>query len=242
MGRVEGKVAIVTGGARGIGAALARLLAAEGASVLVTDALPEPTGAGADRTGGATRYIRHDVTDSAGWKDVIAAAEDTFGPVTVLVNNAGILSQARLEDLDEADYRHVVDVNQVGVFFGMRAVLPSMRRAGGGSIVNISSIAGLVGFADFFAYTTSKWAVRGMTKAAALELAPDNIRVNSVHPGFVTTQMTTGLDTEPVVRTQPIARMGRPEEVARLVLFLASDESSYSTGSEFVTDGGYTCR
>ncbi|HEY9475909.1 MAG TPA: glucose 1-dehydrogenase [Mycobacteriales bacterium] len=242
MGRVDGKVAVVTGAARGLGAAQARALAAEGASVLVTDLLREPAEELVEQIGAAARFLRHDVTDSAGWKDVVGAAEDAFGPVTVLVNNAGIFHGAPIEDLDEADFRRVVEVNQVGTFLGMRSVLQSMRRAGGGSIVNVSSIAGMTGFPGFLGYTSTKWAVRGMTKAAAVELAADNIRVNSVHPGVIDTEMVKGLDTGAIVRTQPIPRMGTPEEVAMLVLFLASDESAYSTGSEFVTDGGYTCQ
>jgi 3alpha(or 20beta)-hydroxysteroid dehydrogenase len=243
MGRVDGRVAIVTGGARGLGAAQARLLADEGASVVVTDVLAERGRALADEIGGRARFVDHDVTDPAGWSDVVRAAEEAFGPVSVLVNNAGILHEEPLESLDEADYRRVVEVNQVGVFLGMRAVLPSMRRAGGGSIVNISSVAGIVGFPGFLGYVASKWAIRGMTKAAALELAGDGIRVNSVHPGVIDTEMTKGLSAaDAAVAAQPIPRKGRPEEIARLVCFLASDESSFSTGSEFVADGGLTCQ
>lgn len=243
MGRVDGRVAIVTGGARGLGAAQARLLAAEGASVVVTDVLAEQGRELAGQLGDRARFVDHDVSDAAGWSEVVRAAEDAFGPVSVLVNNAGILREAPLESLDEADYRRVVDVNQVGVFLGMRAVVPSMRRAGGGSIVNISSVAGIVGFPGFLGYVASKWAIRGMTKAAALELAGDRIRVNSVHPGVIDTEMTRGLSAgDAAVAAQPIPRKGRPEEIARLVCFLASDESSFSTGSEFVADGGLTCQ
>lgn len=242
MGRVDGKVAVVTGAARGLGAAQARALAAEGASVLVTDLLEEPGEELVGQIGAAARFLRHDVTDSAGWKDVIGAAEDAFGPVSVLVNNAGVFHTAAIEDLAEADFRRVVEVNQVGTFLGMRSVLPSMRRAGGGSIVNISSIAGMVGFPGFLGYSSTKWAVRGMSKAAAVELAADSIRVNSVHPGAIDTEMVRGLDVTALVRSQPIPRMGTPREVAMLVLFLASDESSYCTGAEFVVDGGHICQ
>lgn len=243
MGRVDGKVAVVTGGARGLGAAQARLLADEGASVVVTDVLSDQGAALAGQIGKRARFVRHDVTSAAGWSHVVRTAEEAFGPVSVLVNNAGIMHEAPLESLDEADYRRVIEVNQIGVFLGMRAVLPSMRRGGGGSIVNISSIAGIVGFPGFLGYVASKWAIRGMTKAAALEFAGDAIRVNSVHPGVIDTEMTRGLSAaEAAVKMQPIARKGRPEEIAQLVCFLASDESAFSTGSEFLADGGFTCQ
>lgn len=240
MGRADGKIALVTGAARGLGAAQARLLVVEGASVLATDLVDDPRIS--DELGQNARFVQHDVTDADSWQRVISAAEDAFGPVSVLVNNAGILRQGRLEETDEAEFRQVLEVNQIGTFLGMRAVLPSMRRAGGGSVVNISSIAGLVGFPGFFGYVATKWAIRGMTKAAALELAPDGIRVNSVHPGVIETEMTRDIDRGEMVGTQPIPRIGQPVEIANLVLFLASDESSYTTGSEFVADGGYVCR
>ena len=243
MGRVAGLVAVVTGGAGGIGAATSRRLHAEGAAVVVADVRADRGAAVADPLGDRAAFVELDVTDADAWTACLASAEERFGPVSVLVNNAGIVHGGPLAELSEADYRRVVDVNQVGVFLGMRAVVPSMRRAGGGSIVNVSSIGGIVSFPNVLGYVAAKWAVRGMTKAAAQELAVDGIRVNSVHPGLVETEMTPP-DTPAAaqVRTQPITRLGRPEEIADLVLFLASGESSYCTGSEFVADGGFTTR
>ncbi|MDA2810134.1 glucose 1-dehydrogenase [Nocardiopsis sp. RSe5-2] len=240
MGRVEGKVAIVTGGARGLGAAQVRALAREGARVVIADVLDEEGVALSAELGDAAGFVHLDVTDAEGWQDAIAAAERLFGPVSVLVNNAGIVHNQPLEEMSEADFRKDIDVNQVGVFLGMKAVIGSMRKAGGGSIVNISSIGGIIAFSGIMGYTATKWAVRGMTKGAAQELGPEGIRVNSVHPGFVTTPMTEGSGVDDLARIQPLRRTGEPEELANLVLFLASDESSYSTGSEFVADGGYT--
>ncbi|WP_017624803.1 glucose 1-dehydrogenase [Nocardiopsis chromatogenes] len=240
MGRVEGKVAIVTGGARGLGAAQARALVREGARVVIADVLDEEGVALSAELGEAAGFVRLDVTDADGWQDAITAAERLFGPVSVLVNNAGIVHNQPLEEMSEADFRKDIDVNQVGVFLGMKAVIGSMRKAGGGSIVNISSIGGIIAFSGIMGYTATKWAVRGMTKGAAQELGPEGIRVNSVHPGFVATPMTEGSGVGDLARIQPLRRTGEPEELANLVLFLASDESSYSTGSEFIADGGYT--
>ncbi|WP_306358048.1 MULTISPECIES: glucose 1-dehydrogenase [unclassified Nocardia] len=241
MGRVDDKHVVITGGARGMGAAFARRLAAEGARVTIADVLAEPGRAVAAEIGDAALFLPLDVTDEGDWTTVIATAEARFGPVSGLVNNAGIVHVDPIEKLSEADYRRVVDVNQVGVFLGMKTVIGSMRRAGVGSIVNISSTGGLIGYADILGYVASKWAVRGMTKTAAQELAADNIRVNSVHPGIVATEMTAASDrSRSIAATQPIARPATPEELANLVLFLISDESSYSTGAEFVADGGFT--
>lgn len=240
MGRVSGKTVIVTGGARGLGAAFVRRLAAEGASVVIADVLVDKGKALADEFGDEVRFAELDVTEGSAWNDVVAETEAAFGPVSGLVNNAGIVHQAPIESLDEADYRRVIDVNQVGVFLGMKAVLPSMRRAGAGSIVNVSSVGGIIAFPGILSYTASKWAVRGMTKTAAQEFGRDGIRVNSLHPGVVTTEMTADSDrSHELVKSQPLAREGRPEELANLVLFLISDEASYCTGSEFVADGGY---
>ncbi|BAW09061.1 glucose 1-dehydrogenase [Nocardia seriolae] len=241
MGRVDSKVVIVTGGARGMGAAFARKLAAEGARVVITDVLTEAGQAVAAEIGDAARFFPLDVTDEAAWNDVVARAEAAFGPISGLVNNAGIVHVDPIEKLTEADYRKVIDVNQIGVFLGMKVVIGSMRRAGVGSIVNISSTGGLIGYSNILGYVASKWAVRGMSKMAAQEFAADNVRVNSVHPGIVATEMVASSDRSAnIAANQPIARPASPEELANLVLFLISDDSSYSTGSEFVADGGFT--
>ncbi|MEU8899100.1 glucose 1-dehydrogenase [Nocardia sp. NPDC048505] len=243
MGRVNGKTVIITGGARGMGAAFARRLVAEGAAVVVTDVLVEEGKAVAAELGERALFLRLDVTDENAWQGVVAAAEEQFGPVSGLVNNAGIVHVDPIERLAEADFRKVLDVNQIGVFLGMKAVLGSMRRAGGGSIVNISSIGGIIAFSNILGYVASKWAVRGMTKAAAQEFGADGIRVNSVHPGVVATEMTdTSERSHSMVGDQPLARAAAPEELANLVLFLISDEAGYCTGSEFVADGGYTTK
>jgi 3alpha(or 20beta)-hydroxysteroid dehydrogenase len=235
MGRVDGKIAIVTGASGGLGAAAVTLLAAEGARVMATDIDPNITRVAAPNVVG----IEHDVTQASSWASVVAACEREFGPVSVLVNNAGIVHKQLAIETTEAEYRRVIDVNQVGVWLGMTAVLPSMR-PGGGSIVNISSTAGLVGLPGIMSYVAAKWAVRGMTKAAAQEFAEYGIRVNSVHPGVIDTAMNADRAADPLIAAQPIKRYGTPEEVARMVVFLASDDASYSTGSEFVVDGGFT--
>ena len=242
-GDLEGKVALITGAARGMGAEEARLFVAQGARVVLGDVLDEEGAKTAAEIGEAAVYQRLDVTSESDWQAAIERAESTFGRLDVLVNNAGILRFGPLEQTSLSDYELVVRVNQVGPFLGMKTAAPALRRAGGGSIVNISSLAGMVGVAGAVAYTSSKYAVRGMTKVAALELGRDGIRVNSVHPGGVETPMTRplGEDRDPdevVEYTTPIPRIGRPDEIAQLVLFLASDKSSYCTGSEFVIDGG----
>ncbi|MEV5833210.1 glucose 1-dehydrogenase [Nocardia sp. NPDC052112] len=243
MDRVTGKTVIVTGAARGMGAAFARRLVGEGASVVVADVLADEGKAVAAELGDRAMFCPLDVTDEAAWTAVVAEAEHTFGPVSGLVNNAGIVHVDPIERLAEADYRRVIDVNQVGVFLGMKAVVPSMRRAGGGSIVNISSIGGIIAFSNILGYVASKWAVRGMTKAAAQEFGADGIRVNSVHPGVVATEMTADSDrSNSMVHDQPLPRAAAPGELANLVLFLISDEAGFCTGSEFVADGGYTTK
>ncbi|MFQ6324976.1 glucose 1-dehydrogenase [Nocardia sp. CWNU-33] len=243
MDRVNGKTVIVSGGARGMGAAFARRLVAEGAAVVVADVLVEEGKAVAAELGDRALFVPLDVTDETAWHAVVAEAERAFGPVSGLVNNAGIVHVDPIEKLAEADYRRVIDVNQVGVFLGMKAVVPSMRRAGGGSIVNISSIGGIIAFSNILGYVASKWAVRGMTKAAAQEFGVDGIRVNSVHPGVVATEMTaTSERSNSMVHDLPLSRAAAPDELASLVLFLISDEASYCTGSEFVADGGYTTK
>jgi len=244
MGRLDGKVAIVTGGARGQGGAEATLFRAEGAEVVVTDVLTAE-GEVLAKEIGAT-FITHDVRSEEEWAEVVRRTIDRHGRVDVLVNNAGIFQRATLLDTDLETYRRVIDVNQVGVFLGMKAVAPAMIEQGAGSIVNISSVAGLRAAAGGFAYGASKFAVTGMTKTAAMELARHGIRVNSIHPGIIETDMiteVTGGNAERhdrFVRGVPLRRGADPSEVARLALFLASDDSSYSTGSEFVVDGGMT--
>lgn len=242
MERLEGKVAIVTGAAQGMGAAHARRFVAEGAKVVLTDLNEEKGAALVNELGANALFVKQDVTSEEDWAAVIAKAEEKFGPVNVLVNNAGITMAKSILQTSLGEYRRIVDINQVSVFLGMKSVIPSMQKAGGGSIVNISSINGIVGGA--VGYTDTKFAVRGMTKAAAVECAHYGIRVNSVHPGVIATPMVVQADTKAAVeefaKHIPIKRVAEPEEVTNLVLYLASDESSYSTGAEFVVDGGIT--
>lgn len=242
MGRLDGKVAIVTGGARGMGASHVRRFVKEGAKVVFTDINAEGGKALEAELGENVKFVQQDVTKADDWKKVIEEAENTFGPVNILVNNAGISMSKSLMEITEEEYRRIIDINQVSVFLGTKAVVPSMQKAGGGSIINISSINGIVGGA--IGYTDSKFAVRGFTKAVALQLAHLGIRVNSVHPGVIETPMVTQGDAVEVIKEFakqiPVGRMAQPEEVSNLVLYLASDESSYSTGSEFVIDGGLT--
>ena len=247
MHRLGGRTAIITGAAQGMGAAHARLFVAEGARVVLTDVLEEQGRALADELGEAAIFCALDVSDAAGWAKAVALAEQNFGAVDILVNNAGILGpRAEIVDLDEADFLRVVGVNLVGTFLGMKAVIPSMLRAGGGSIVNISSMAGLVAVDGFpnAAYVASKFALRGVTKAAAAEYGARGIRVNSVHPGYVLTPMTGAAGDKLRARAEStmLKRIGEPEEVSRLVLFLASDEASLITGAEHVIDAGVTAR
>lgn len=235
--RLDGKVAIVTGAARGMGKAFAEALAAAGAKVAVTDILEEEGKATAAAIGANAIFLRHDVTTAGQWKATIAATEDAFGPVSILVNNAGIAWFAPLEKSPEEDVRRMIDVDQMGVFLGMQTIIPSMRKAGGGSIINIASVASVKGTAQLLAYSACKWAVRGMTKCAAIDLGPDNIRVNAVHPGMIDTFLSDPFDPPADI---PIPRKGAPAEVARTVVFLASEESSYTTGCDFIVDGGMT--
>ncbi|MCR1949909.1 glucose 1-dehydrogenase [Clostridium sp. DSM 100503] len=242
MERLKNKVAIITGGARGMGASHVRLFASEGAKVVFTDLNEEQGRILEKEIGGNVKFIKQDVTDAASWKNVVEDTEKIFGQVNILVNNAGISINKPLLEITEDEYRKIVDINQVSVFLGTKAVAASMKKAGNGSIINISSMNGLVGGA--IGYTDTKFAVRGMTKAAAIQLSPLGIRVNSVHPGVIETPMVTEGDSYEVIeklsKQIPIRRMAKSEEVSNLVLYLASDESSYSTGSEFVIDGGLT--
>ncbi|WP_033542143.1 glucose 1-dehydrogenase [Planococcus sp. CAU13] len=242
MGRLDGKVAIITGGARGMGAAHARRFLEEGAKVVITDILEEEGEAMAKNLGGSARFMKHDVTKAAEWQQVVAETESVFGPVSVLVNNAGIALLKTIGDMTEAQYRRVIDVNQVSVFLGMKYVHPSMSKAGNGSIINISSVSGLKGNSGSVAYDASKFAVRGMTKSAAVEFASEGIRVNSVHPGIIETPMVRKSRVSKLAKTVPLDRTAKPEEVSHLVVYLASDESGYVTGAEFVVDGGLTAR
>jgi 3alpha(or 20beta)-hydroxysteroid dehydrogenase len=244
MGRLDGKVALISGAARGQGEAEARLFAEEGARVVLGDVLDELGEKVAVDIGDAAVYQHLDVTSTSDWQAAVAVATERFGGLDVLVNNAGILRVMPIEHMAADDYMTVIEVNQLGCFLGMQAVIPAMRVRGGGAIVNTSSTSGFIGMYGMTAYTASKFAVRGMTKCAAIELGRDNIRVNSVHPGGIDTEMVRlpefgDVDSDAAYGKQPIPRIGRPDEVARLMLFLASDESSYCTGSEFVIDGGF---
>ena len=239
--RVDGKVALITGAARGQGEAEARLLASAGARVVVTDVLDDLAADVAADIGDAARFVHHDVRDEGSWAKAVDVAVNEFGRLDVLVNNAGILKTNRIEHQTLEDFDAIVRVNLYGVFNGMRAAIAPMRASGGGSIVNISSAAGLRGVPGYGAYGATKWAVRGITKTAALELAADRIRVNSVHPGAVDTPMVAASNLqrgEGGLPGAPLGRVGIPEEVANLALFLASDASSYITGAEFAIDGG----
>ena len=243
MGRLEGKVALISGAARGQGAAEAALFAKEGAKVVLGDVLDDLGKDLATEIGSAAIYQHLDVTSEDDWAAAVDLATSQFGKLDVLINNAGIIRSARLEDTSLDDYMAVVQVNQVGCFLGMRSVIPAMKAAGGGSIVNVSSNAGMEGVQGIVGYVASKWAMRGMTKTAALELGHYGIRVNSVHPGGVDTPMLgqddfDSLDKDAIFGSQPIPRIGQPEEIAKMMVFLASDESSFSTGSEFIADGG----
>jgi len=253
VGRLDGEVAVITGAARGQGEAEARRFVAEGASVLLTDVRDEQGAAVAESIGARAAYRRLDIGEEHDWVAAMADAEERFGPPTVLVNNAGVLRLQALETTSVEQYMDVVRINQLGCFLGMRAAIDPMRRAGHGSIVNISSVQGLQGMAYAISYVATKFAIRGMTKVAAIELGPLNIRVNSVHPGGVDTEMSTeavrelGLDmaegpgSDPMA-TMPLSRISRPDEIAAVVAFLASTEASYCTGAEFVVDGGWTAK
>ena len=242
MKRFSGKVVFVSGAARGQGAAQARLFVAEGATVVIADVLDEDGARLAQELGPNALYLHLDVTQGAQWDAAVSKTLEHFGRLDVLVNNAGILRWGQIEDMSLEEYMAVISVNQVGCWLGMKAVLAALKSVGGGAIVNTSSVSGFVGMGGLSAYTASKFAVRGMTKCAALEFGRYNIRVNSVHPGGIDTAMVRGPDGElgDTHKSLPIPRVGTVDEVARMVAFLASDEASYTTGSEFIIDGGMT--
>ena len=247
MGKLDGKVALISGGSRGQGEAQARLFAREGAAVALADVLDEDGQRVAESivdSGGQAAYLHLDVSQQSQWAATVEAVVEQFGRLDVLINNAGIARVANIEDSSLQDYLEVIQINQVGVWLGIKAAIGPMKEAGGGCIINTSSTAGLEGYPGLGAYVSSKFAVRGMTKVAALELGPYGIRVNSVHPGPIDTPMIR----DPQIATRagddftfeaPIPRLGRAEEVAKMMLFIAAD-ATYSTGSEFVIDGGST--
>ena len=246
MGKLDGKVAIVTGAARGQGEAEARLFAAEGAKVVLGDVLDREGRTVADSIGAAAVYVHHDVSSEESWKAAIGAAVSKWGRLDVLVNNAGILLVAPIAQMELSDYLRIVGVNQVGCLLGMKHAIPAMAKGGGGSIVNISSTAGFEGQPGIAAYVSTKWAIRGLTRSAAIECGPLGIRVNSIHPGGINTHMGRGgadgfeaVDSGGVFKKLPLGRIGEPIEVARLALFLASDDASYCTGGAYTADGGW---
>ena len=246
--RLENKVALISGGARGMGAVEAKLFAKEGAKVIIGDMLEDEgrkVEAEINEAGGECVFVPLDVTSEDDWKRAVNEAVTRYGKLDILVNNAGIYRAHKVEETTVDEWDQVMDINAKGVFLGTKHAIPAMREAGGGSIVNISSVAGLVGSRETTAYTASKGAVRLLTKSTAIQYASDGIRANSVHPGTIETPMTEGILAEEGKRADrmnrtPLKRLGRPEDVAYGVLFLASDEASFMTGSELVIDGGRT--
>ncbi|MBS0271925.1 MAG: glucose 1-dehydrogenase [Proteobacteria bacterium] len=250
MGKLAGKVALITGAAKGMGYTEALLFAQEGASVIATDrdtAAGEKVVQEIHQQGGKAFFLEHNVSEEEGWKNVIEKTLQAYGKIDILVNNGGILLQKSLENTTSQEWDQVFDVNAKGVFLGCKHIAPAMRKSGGGSIINISSIYGLIGGPNAAALAASKGAVRLLTKAAAVDYAKDNIRVNSVHPGLIETPLTSEIMKDPTQKDWFISktllkRAGQPIEVAKAVLFLASDDASYITGSELVVDGGITAQ
>jgi len=239
MGKLDGKVALITGGARGQGAAEAELFAAEGASVVITDVLTDEGEKTAANLGAS--FLAHDVTDEAQWASVVEQVVAAHGRLDVLINNAGILHWAHMTETTLDDWNRVVAVNQTGVFLGMKAAAGPMTAQGSGSIVNIASVGGLRGGSACFAYAATKWAVRGMTRGAAQELGKQGVRVNAILPGIIDTPMMGGKDLQAMAdMIVPMGRFAQPDEVAKLALWLASDDSAFANGADFVLDGGQT--
>jgi 3alpha(or 20beta)-hydroxysteroid dehydrogenase len=236
--RLTGKVALVSGGARGMGASHVRTMVAEGAKVVFGDILDDEGEVVAKELGDRARYVHLDVTQPEDWDSAVATAVSEFGGLHVLVNNAGIINVGTIEDYALSEWQRILDINLTGVFLGIRAVVKTMKEAGRGSIINISSIEGMAGTLACHGYTATKFGVRGLTKSAAMELGPFGIRVNSIHPGLVKTPMTEWVPED--IFQSALGRIAEPKEVSNLVVYLASDDSSYSTGSEFVVDGGTT--
>ena len=244
MARLQGKVAVITGGARGMGAETAKLFAAEGASVVITDILTQEGEALAAQIGDKALFVRHDVRNEDEWQAVAAQAQARFGRIDVLVNNAAIVHFSAIETLVKEDIERVLGINVVGTLLGIKTIGPVLKQQGKGAIINISSIDGLRGCNGLSAYTASKWAVRGLTKSAALEYGPHGVRVNSIHPGGVDTVMGNPLGRSVEEMSSdytgvPLQRIGKPEEIAKASLFLASDEASYVAGAELSVDGGW---
>ena len=242
-GRLDGKTALITGGARGQGAAEAMLFAAEGATVVITDVL-DSDGEATASSSDSIRYLHHDVTSEDEWTAVVQDVLEDYGKIDAFINNAGIYRSRPIAETSVEEYKLVIEINQVGVFLGLKHVGPVMCEAGSGSIINISSIAGMRGGAGSLSYTASKWAVRGMTKVAMSEFAPSGVRVNSIHPGLIETPMLQQLPIieqgrgDVLMQRIPYGRFAEAEEVAKLALFLASDDSEYMNGTEFIIDGG----
>jgi 3alpha(or 20beta)-hydroxysteroid dehydrogenase len=238
MNRIDGKVVLISGGARGLGASHARLMAAEGARVVIGDVLDDLGAQVAAEIGPSCSYVHLDVTAVADWHAAVAFTEQAYGPINVLVNNAGIADWGHIAEYPIERYRRILEIDLIGCFSGIQAVVPSMRKAGGGSIINTSSVAGLQGYPTMAGYVSAKFGLRGLTKVAAFDLAADHIRVNSIHPGQIDTPIVPNARATASTGHVALDRIGEPEEVSSLVVFLASDESSFCTAGEFVVDGG----
>lgn len=238
MKRLDNKVALITGASGGMGAAHAKLFIKEGAKVVLTDLNQEAGKTLAKELGSNAIFLKLDVADPKDWARVVQETETQFGPINILVNNAGIADPiAPIQEMDNDGYMRMIKINQYSVFLGMKYTFPSLKKTGNGSIINISSVSGFIGLPGMIAYDATKFAVRGMTKTAAAEFGKYGIRVNSVHPGAIETSMVTDEERK-IAKSIPLSRIADPIEISKLVLFLASDDSSYSSGSEFTADGG----